>query len=75
LPDFQPREGSGLFDLQRTSAAGCASRSAPMSAAARFRPAALLDEAYKVAQLRHHSLSALSAFYLATLGAPAARSR
>jgi guanine deaminase len=62
--------GSGLFDLRRTSAAGVSvALGTDVGGGTSFSLLRVLDEAYKVAQLRQHSLSALSAFYLATLGA------
>ncbi len=62
--------GSGLFDLQRMTAAGVrVALGTDVGGGTSFGLLRVLDEAYKVAQLRHHSLSAMSAFYLATLGA------
>ena len=62
--------GSGLFDLQRTAGAGVrVALGTDVGGGTSFGLLRVLDEAYKVAQLRHHNLSARSAFYLATLGA------
>jgi guanine deaminase len=62
--------GSGLFDLHRTRAAGVhVALGTDVGGGTSFSLLRVLDEAYKVAQLRGHTLSALSAFYLATLGA------
>lgn len=62
--------GSGLFDLQRASAAGVrVALGTDVGGGTTFGMLRVLDEAYKVAQLRGHSLSPLRAFYLATLGA------
>ena len=62
--------GSGLFDLRRATTAGVrVALGTDVGGGTSFGLLRVLDEAYKVAQLRHHNLSALSAFYLATLGA------
>jgi guanine deaminase len=62
--------GSGLFDLERASAAGVrVALGTDIGGGTSFGMFRVMDEAYKVAQLRGHSLSPLRAFYLATLGA------
>ena len=62
--------GSGLFDLRRATTAGVrVAFGTDIGGGTSFNMLRLLDEAYKVAQLRGHSLSPLRAFYLATLGA------
>ena len=62
--------GSGLFDLQRATAAGVpAALGTDVGGGTTFCMLGVLHDAYKVAQLRGHSLSPLDAFYLATLGA------
>jgi len=62
--------GSGLFDLKRATAAGVrVAVGTDVGGGTSFGLLRVLDEAYKVAQLRGHSLSPLRAFYLATLGA------
>jgi guanine deaminase len=61
--------GSGLFDLARTSAAGVrVALGTDIGGGTSFSLLRVMQEAYKVAQLRGHSLSPLRAFYLATLG-------
>jgi guanine deaminase len=62
--------GSGLFDLQLASEAGVrVALGTDVGGGTSFSMFRVLDEAYKVAQLRGHNLSPLRAFYLATLGA------
>ncbi|HSD73342.1 MAG TPA: guanine deaminase [Steroidobacteraceae bacterium] len=62
--------GSGLFDLKRATKAGVTvALGTDVGGGTSFSMLRVLDEAYKVAQLRGHSLSPLRAFYLATLGA------
>ncbi len=62
--------GSGLFDLKRATAAGVrVAVGTDVGGGTSFGLLRVLDEAYKVAQLRGHNLSPLRAFYLATLGA------
>ncbi|HEY5558279.1 MAG TPA: guanine deaminase [Steroidobacteraceae bacterium] len=62
--------GSGLFDLQRATAAGApVALGTDIGGGTTFCMLGVLHDAYKVAQLRGNSLSPLSAFYLATLGA------
>lgn len=62
--------GSGLFDLRRTIAAGVpVALGTDVGGGTTFCMLGVLHDAYKVAQLRGHSLSPLDAFYLATLGA------
>lgn len=62
--------GSGLFNLQRATAAGVrVAFGTDVGGGTSFGLLRVLDEAYKVAQLRGHNLSPLRAFYLATLGA------
>lgn len=62
--------GSGLFDLRGAASAGIhVALGTDVGGGTSFSMLRVLDEAYKVAQLRHHSVSPLSAFYLATLGA------
>jgi len=61
--------GSGLFDLPRATAAGVrVALGTDVGGGTSFGMLRVLDEAYKVAQLRRHNLSPLRAFYLATLG-------
>ena len=61
--------GSGLFDLKTTLAAGVkVGMGTDVGGGTSFSLLRVLDEAYKVAQLRGYSLSPLRAFYLATLG-------
>jgi guanine deaminase len=61
--------GSGLFDLPRATAAGVRiGLGTDVGGGTSFGMLRVLDEVYKVAQLRRHSLSPLRAFYLATLG-------
>jgi len=61
--------GSGLFDLQKTSAAGIrVGVGTDIGAGTSFSMLRTLDECYKVAQMGGHRLSPLRAFYLATLG-------
>jgi guanine deaminase len=62
--------GSGLFDLRRAMNAGVrVALGTDVGGGTTFSLLRVLDESYKVAQLCHYSLSALRAFYLATLGA------
>lgn len=62
--------GSGLFDLRRATAAGVhVALGTDVGGGTSFSMLRVLDEAYKVAQLRGYTLSPLRAFYLATLGA------
>jgi len=62
--------GSGLFDLRRAMNAGVqVALGTDVGGGTSFSLLRVLDESYKVAQLRRYSLSALRAFYLATLGA------
>ena len=62
--------GSGLFDLKRaTKAEVPVALGTDVGGGTSFSLLRVLDEAYKVAQLRGHNLSPLRAFYLATLGA------
>ena len=62
--------GSGLFDLRRAGAAGVpVALGTDVGGGTTFCMLRVLHEAYKVAQLRGNSLSPLTAFYLATLGA------
>ena len=62
--------GSGLFDLKRaTKAEVPVALGTDVGGGTSFSMLRVLDEAYKVAQLRGYSLSPLRAFYLATLGA------
>jgi len=61
--------GSGLFDLARTSATGVrVALGTDIGGGTSFGMLRVMQEAYKIAQLRGHSLSPLRAFYLATLG-------
>lgn len=62
--------GSGLFDLRRATDAGVRTAlGTDVGGGTSFSLLRVLDEAYKVAQLRREVLSPLRAFYLATLGA------
>lgn len=62
--------GSGLFDLRRATAAGVhVALGTDVGGGTSFSMLRVLEEAYKVAQLRGHTLSPLRAYYLATLGA------
>ncbi len=62
--------GSGLLDLKRATAAGVqVAFGTDIGGGTSFSLLRVLHDAYKVAQLRGHSLSPLRAFYLATLGA------
>jgi len=62
--------GSGLFDLERARAAGVkVALGTDVGGGTSFGLLGVLQDAYKVAQLRGASLSPLRAFYLATLGA------
>jgi guanine deaminase len=62
--------GSGLFDLRRATAAGVhVALGTDVGGGTSFSMLRVLDEAYKVAQLRGNTLSPLRGFYLATLGA------
>ena len=67
--------GSGLFNLEATDAAGLRySLATDVGAGTTFSMLKTMQEAYKVAQLQGQSLTALRAFYLATLaGARALR--
>jgi len=61
--------GSGLFDLQRARALGVrVGLGTDVGAGTSFSMLQTLNEAYKVLQLGGQSLSAASAFHLATLG-------
>ena len=61
--------GSGLFDLQASDDAGLAyALGTDVAGGTTFDMLKTMGEAYKVAQLRGQRLSALRAFYLATLG-------
>jgi guanine deaminase len=63
--------GSGLFDLFRAQDAGRPVRvglATDIGAGTTFSVLRTLGEAYKVAQLRRHSLTPMHAFWLATLG-------
>jgi len=61
--------GSGLFNLNKAEQAGVAiGLGTDIGAGTSFSMLATLNEAYKVAELQNHSLSALKGFYLATLG-------
>jgi guanine deaminase len=62
--------GSGLFDLRRMTEAGVhTALGTDVGGGTSFSLFRVMDEAYKVAQLKQHVLSPLRAFYLATLGA------
>lgn len=62
--------GSGLFDLRRARAAGVpVALGTDVGGGTTFCMLRVIHDAYKVAQMRGSSLSPLSAFYLATLGA------
>jgi guanine deaminase len=62
--------GSGLFDLRRVcEAGGLTALGTDIGGGTSFSLLRVMDEAYKVAQLRRDVLSPLRAFYLATLGA------
>ncbi|MEZ6131782.1 MAG: guanine deaminase [Planctomycetaceae bacterium] len=61
--------GSGLFDLRRATDAGISiGLGTDIGAGTSFSMLQTMGEAYKVAQLQQQSLSAIQAFYLATLG-------
>ncbi len=61
--------GSGLFNLERVTAAGIpVGMATDIGGGTSFSMLKTLAEAYKVLQLQGQSLSALKAFYLATLG-------
>ncbi len=61
--------GSGLFDLEAAAAHGIAlALASDVGAGTSFSMLQTLNEAYKVCQMAGQSLSAYSAFYLATLG-------
>lgn len=63
--------GSGLFDMRSALVAANPVRTAlgsDIGAGTSFSPLVTLNEAYKVAAFRGETLSAHSAFYLATLG-------
>jgi guanine deaminase len=60
--------GSGLFELRRTLEAGVGvALGTDVGGGTSFGLLPVLHDAYKVAQLRGHTLSPLRAFYLATL--------
>jgi len=62
--------GSGLFDLGRALAAGVrVALGTDVGGGTTFSMLRVMHDAYNVAQLRGASLSPLTAFYLATLGA------
>jgi len=62
--------GSGLFDMQGMTEAGVhTALGTDVGGGTSFSLFRVMDEAYKVAQLKQHVLSPLRAFYLATLGA------
>lgn len=61
--------GSGLFDLERATAAGAqVALGTDVGGGTTFGLLGVLRDAYQVAQLRRANLSPLRAFYLATLG-------
>ena len=61
--------GSGLFDLDAAGAAGMGvALGTDVGAGTSFSMLRTMADAYKVAQMRGQSLTALRAFYLATLG-------
>jgi guanine deaminase len=61
--------GSGLFDLRRARAAGVAvALGTDVGGGTSFGLLPVMQDAYKVAQLRGDGLSPTAAFYLATLG-------
>lgn len=61
--------GSGLLDLPRLQALGVpVGLGTDVGAGSSFSLFRTMDEAYKIQQLRGHSLHPLQAFYLATLG-------
>jgi len=61
--------GSGLFDVARASSAGVqVALGTDIGGGTSFSMLRVMQEAYKVAQLRGYALSPLRAFYLATLG-------
>ncbi len=61
--------GSGLFDLAGTTRAGVrVALGTDVGGGTSFSLLRVLDEVYKVAQLRRHTVSPLRAFYFATLG-------
>jgi guanine deaminase len=61
--------GSGLFDIEATDAAGMRfALATDVGAGTSFSLLQTMQDAYKVAQQKGQSLSALRAFYLATLG-------
>jgi guanine deaminase len=61
--------GSGLFDLRAATEAGVRTAfGTDIGGGTSFSLLRVMDEAYKVAQLRRQVLSPLRAFYLATLG-------
>ena len=61
--------GSGLFDLRAASEAGVRTAlGTDIGGGTSFSLLRVMDEAYKVAQLRREVLSPVRAFYLATLG-------
>jgi guanine deaminase len=61
--------GSGLFDIDAADAAGMSfALATDVGAGTTFSMLRTMAEAHKVAQLRGQSLTALRAFYLATLG-------
>jgi guanine deaminase len=61
--------GSGLFDLEAAGAAGMSvALGTDVGAGTSFSMLRTMADAYKVAQMRGQTLTALRAFYLATLG-------
>ena len=61
--------GSGLFDLEATDAAGMGfALATDVGGGTSFSLLQTMQDAYKVAQMKGQHLSALRAFYLATLG-------
>jgi len=65
--------GSGLFDLAAADRAGFrVAIGTDVGGGTSFSMLRTLSEAYKVSQLRGHTLSPMRAFYLATLGGAAA---
>lgn len=62
--------GSGLFDLRAATEAGMrVALGTDIGGGTSFSLLRVMDEAYKVAQLRREALSPIRAFHLATLGA------
>lgn len=61
--------GSGLFDLKQANELGTqVSVATDVGGGTSFSMLQTLNEAYKICQLRKHSLDAKTAFYMATLG-------